>query len=36
MSQMDFLHDHHIVNGLYPKADAFDTAMTTDYVSLKD
>jgi len=30
----DFLFDHHVVVGLYPKADAFDTAMTTDYISL--
>jgi len=30
----DFLSDHHVVNGLYPVADAFATAGTTDYVSL--
>lgn len=34
MSQMDFLFDHHIVNGIVPKADAFATAGTTDYISL--
>ena len=34
MSQMDFLFDHHVVNGLYAKTDAFDTSMTTDYISL--
>ena len=34
MSQMDFLFDHHVVSGLYPKADAFDTSMTTDWISL--
>lgn len=31
-----FLETHHIINGLYPKADAFATSATTDYVSLKD
>lgn len=36
MPQQDFLADHHIVSGLYPVADAFATAMTTDYISLKD
>ena len=36
MSQMDFLARHHVVSGLYPVADAFATAMTTDYVSTKD
>lgn len=30
----DFLFDHHVVSGLYAKADAFDTAMTTDYISV--
>lgn len=34
MAQQDFLASHHIVNGLYPVADAFATSMTTDYVSL--
>lgn len=34
MSQMDFLFDHHVVAGIYAKADAFDTAATTDYISL--
>lgn len=34
MSQRDFLFDHHIVNGIYAKADAFDTAGTTDRISL--
>lgn len=27
-------HDYHYVSGLYPVADAFASAMTTDYVSL--
>lgn len=36
MPQQDFLADHHIVNGLYPVADAFATSMTTDYVNLKN
>jgi len=36
MPQMDFLADHHIVNGLYPVADAFASSATTDYVSLKN
>jgi hypothetical protein len=31
---MDFLFDHHVVNGLYAKTDAFDTSMTTDFISL--
>lgn len=34
MSKMDFIFDHHIVNGLVPKADRFDTAATTDWISL--
>lgn len=34
MSQMDFLFDHHVVAGLYAKADLFDTSATTDYISL--
>lgn len=34
MSKYDFLYDHHIVNGIIPKADAFATAGTTDYISL--
>lgn len=34
MSQQDLLSRMHIVNGLYPVADAFATSMTTDYVSL--
>ncbi len=34
MSQMDFMFDHHVVNGLYAKSDAFDTSMTTDWISL--
>ena len=34
MSKMDFLFDHHIVNGIVPKADAFATSGTTDYISL--
>lgn len=34
MSQMDFMFDHHVVSGLYPVADAFDTSMTTDFISL--
>ena len=36
MPQQDFIARHHVVSGLYPKADAFATSMTTDYVSLKD
>lgn len=36
MPQMDFLANHHVVNGLYPVADAFATSATTDYVSLKN
>lgn len=36
MSKMDFLFDHHIVNGIVPKADAFATSGTTDYISLSD
>jgi hypothetical protein len=36
MSKMDFLFDHHIVNGLVPVADAFATSATTDFVSLAD
>ncbi len=34
MSQKDFLFDHHIVNGLVPKADRFDTSATTDWISM--
>ena len=34
MAQMDFLFDHHVVNGLYPKADQFDTSATTDWISM--
>lgn len=34
MSQMDFLFDHHVVNGIVPVADAFASAATTDYISL--
>ena len=34
MSQQDFLFDHHIVAGIYAKADAFATAGVTDRVSL--
>lgn len=34
MAQQDFLARHHIVNGLYPVADAFASSMTSDYVSL--
>lgn len=26
-------HDYHYVNGLYPKADQFDTSATTDFIS---
>jgi hypothetical protein len=35
-SQVDFLFNHHIVNGIVPKADAFATAGTTDFISLAD
>lgn len=35
-SSKDFLFDHHVVAGLYAKADLFDTAATTDYVCLRD
>lgn len=31
-----FTETHHVINGLYPVADAFATSATTDYVSLKD
>ncbi len=34
MAQMDFLFDHHVVAGLYPKADLFDTSATTDWISM--
>ena len=30
----DFLHDHHVINGAVPVADAFATSLTTDYISL--
>lgn len=33
---MDFLFNHHIVNGLVPQADAFATSATTDYIALRD
>ena len=32
----DFLTNAHIVNGLYPVADAFAGTMTTDYVSVEN
>lgn len=32
----DFLWGKHIVNGIVPKADAFATAATTDFVSLSE
>lgn len=32
----DFLFDHHIVAGIVPKADAFATSGTTDFISLAD
>ena len=32
----DFLFDHHVVNGLYPKADAFATSGQTDFINLKN
>lgn len=34
MPQQDILFGAHLVSGLYPVADAFASAMTTDYVSL--
>lgn len=34
MSKMDFLFDHHVVNGIYPVADAFATSGNTDFISL--
>lgn len=34
MSKLDFIFDHHIVNGLVPVADAFASAATTDWISL--
>lgn len=34
MSQYDLLFNGHLVNGLYPKADAFDTSMTTDFINI--
>lgn len=36
MSKYDFLYGKHIVNGIVPKADAFATAGTTDYVNLEN
>lgn len=37
MAQYDLLaQGFHIVNGAYPKADAFATSATTDYVSLRN
>jgi len=30
----DFLHDHHIVAGIYPVADAFSGGATTDVISM--
>lgn len=32
----DFLFRNHIINGIVPKADAFATAGTTDYVTVED
>lgn len=32
----DFLHNAHIINGQVPKADAFATSATTDYVSVEN
>lgn len=32
----DFLSNHHVVAGIYPVADAFDSGVQTDVVSLKD
>lgn len=34
MAQHDFLHDHHVVVGLVPAADAFAGGVSTDVVSL--
>ena len=34
MSKMDFLFDHHVINGIVPKADAFATSGTTDWINL--
>lgn len=36
MPAKDFLFDHHIVNGVYPIADAFDTSKTSDFVSMSN
>jgi len=36
MPQMDFLYGAHIIAGVYPKADAFATSATTDYVSMEN
>ena len=33
---MDFLFRNHIINGIVPKADAFATAATTDFVRVSD
>lgn len=33
MSAMDFLFSNHIINGVVPKADAFATSATTDFVN---
>lgn len=34
MAKYDLLNQFHVVNGLYPVADAFATSMTTDFVNL--
>lgn len=34
MAQQDLLFRRHVVSALYPKTDAFDTSMTTDFISL--
>lgn len=36
MPQMDFLHDHQVVVGLYPAADRFTGGVSTDIYSLKE
>lgn len=36
MPQHDLLSRFHLVNGVYPVADAFATSVTTDYVSLRN
>lgn len=36
MAKYDFLNRYHVVNGIVPKADAFATSGTTDFVNLAE